>query len=216
MSNLLMYPLYGNPVDFNDISNLVPDMGVISHSLAMQNRWSGNTSYYWSVANHCMHAVEIFKKSFSFFNIKEYSAEYYYVMLRLLLHDAGEAYTGDINAYLKQAVPELRDICDAVQDHVADYFVSKVVPGTLDIAPEDADHIVHTIDRVCGWAEVRTIANENCPFYNFVEGAVSLSILNASLDSLWRVVLECNEPHLSRLKYKSAFVHTSESLSRLH
>lgn len=209
----LMYPLYGDPVDFEDISRLVPDMRVIAHPLAMQNRWHGNTKYYWSVANHCIHAVEIFKKGFGFFGVKEFSPAYYYVMLRLLLHDAGEAYTGDINTYLKHANPELNEICDKVQEHVESYFMPLVTdfPGSLGVESSDIDHIVHTIDKVCGWAEVHTIANETCPLYNFVEDRVPEYILSDSLLSLWNLANECNVPASAEIKYKATFKFLSSA-----
>lgn len=209
----LMYPLYGDPVDFENISSLVPDMSVIAHSLSMQNRWHGNTKYYWSVANHCLHAVEIFKKGFPFFNVKEFSPAYDYIMLRLLLHDAGEAYTGDINTYLKHTSPEINNICDAVQEHVESYFMPLVTDlfSTLGIEPADVDHIVHTIDKICGWVEVHTIANETCPFYNFVEDRVPEYILSDSLLSLWNLANECNVPASAEIKYKAMFKFLSSA-----
>lgn len=203
----LMYPVYGDPVDFENISSLVPDISVIAHALALQNRWHGNTKYYWSVANHCIHAVEIFKHSFEFFNVKEFSPAYRYVMLRLFLHDAGEAYTGDINTYIKHASPEISEICDAVQAHVENHFVPLVTDfsNTLGIYYSDVDHIVHTVDKLCGWAEVHAIANEKCPLYNFVEDVLPEWVLNDALLRLWNIITDCDTPAYSEIRYKTMF-----------
>lgn len=203
----LMYPLYGDPVDFENISSLVPDMLVIAHSLALQNRWHGNTKYYWSVANHCIHAVEIFKRSFEFFNVKEYSPAYHYIMLRLFLHDAGEAYTGDINTYIKHSSPEINAICDAVQEHVESHFMPLVTdfPSTLGIDYADVDHVVYAVDKLCGWSEVRTIANGKCTLYDFVEDVVPEWVLNDALLRLWNIITDCDTPASSEIRYKTMF-----------
>ena len=207
----LMYPLYGDPVDFSNIYSLVPDMRIIAHSLAAQNRWHGNTRHYWSVANHCVHAVEIFRKGFEFFGVKEYSPAYYYTMLRLLLHDAGEAYTGDINTYIKHASQEVNDICDAVQYRVENYLLASVVGTRFLIEETEAAHAVHLIDKLCGWAEVHTLANEECPLYNFVEDQVPPKLLDDALMLVWGLSTELNSPVSSELRYTCAF----DSLSRL-
>ena len=135
----LMYPVYGDPVDFENISSLVPDMSVIAHALALQNRWHGNTKYYWSVANHCIHAV------------------------------------------------------------VTDFS------NTLGIYYSDVDHIVHTVDKLCGWAEVHAIANEKCPLYNFVEDVLPDWVLNDALLRLWNIITDCDTPAYSEIRYKTMF-----------
>jgi uncharacterized protein len=62
------------------------EIEVIAHHLAMQCRFNGATREFYSVAEHCVHASRLVPKEYA---------------LEALLHDAAEAYLGDIIRPLK-------------------------------------------------------------------------------------------------------------------
>jgi uncharacterized protein len=62
------------------------DIRDIAHALAMQCRWTGHSKYHYSVAQHSVYCSQICPKKYA---------------LRLLLHDASEAYISDISRPLK-------------------------------------------------------------------------------------------------------------------
>ena len=62
------------------------DIRDIAHSLSMLCRWTGHTKYHYSVAQHSWYASHLVAPEFA---------------LAALLHDASEAYLGDMNRPLK-------------------------------------------------------------------------------------------------------------------
>lgn len=67
----------------------------IAHSLAHQCRFNGHTHEHYSVAQHCYLASELVFPELA---------------LTALLHDATEAYIGDIVSPLKQMLPNIKEI----------------------------------------------------------------------------------------------------------
>jgi hypothetical protein len=77
-----------------DLANPAADMvdpTDIAHSLSMQCRFNGHTRHYYSVAQHCYLVSDLVP------------AEY---RLEALLHDATEAYVGDLVRPLKEGMRE--------------------------------------------------------------------------------------------------------------
>ena len=68
-----------------------PDINVIAHSLANLNRWCGHTSKPFSVAQHSVLVSYLVPKCYA---------------LEALLHDAPEAYLGDVASPLKKLLPD--------------------------------------------------------------------------------------------------------------
>lgn len=68
----------------------------IAHSLALTNRFTGHTSRPYSVAEHSLLVEEIM--------CREYGPLPPAALLAALVHDAHEAYLGDISTPLKQAL----------------------------------------------------------------------------------------------------------------
>lgn len=70
----------------------------IAHSLSIQNRFIGHTKHPYSVAQHCVNcvavAIDVYKINDSEF------------LLNLLMHDAAEAYIGDIISPVKKLLYE--------------------------------------------------------------------------------------------------------------
>lgn len=69
----------------------VPGIGTIAHALSNINRWTGHTLRPFSVAQHSLLVSYLVPPEFA---------------LEALLHDATEAYLGDIAAPLKSLLPE--------------------------------------------------------------------------------------------------------------
>lgn len=78
----------------------------IAHALSYLPRFSGMTRHFYSVAQHSLMVADM-ARDCAFFDVRD---EQY-----ALLHDAHEAYTGDIPTPLKWACPELK----AIEDRIA-------------------------------------------------------------------------------------------------
>jgi hypothetical protein len=76
-------------VDFTDIG----------HALSMQARFNGHTKQFYSVAQHCVIMSLAVPK-----NLEVYA----------LLHDAAEAYIGDMPQPMKRLFPEFSDLEDSI------------------------------------------------------------------------------------------------------
>lgn len=82
------------------------DIEDIAHSLAMQSRFTGHAKAYYSVAQHCVLA-SIYCESDP---------------LWALLHDASEAYLGDIATPIKRCLHQVRGIEEKLHQAVAAAF----------------------------------------------------------------------------------------------
>jgi 5'-deoxynucleotidase YfbR-like HD superfamily hydrolase len=79
----------------------------IAHSLAMQCRFNGHTDRFYSVAEHCVllsHAVSPGNAPWA------------------LLHDAAEAYIGDMVFPLKEEIPQYKQIEDPIMGVICARF----------------------------------------------------------------------------------------------
>ncbi|KVP39522.1 hypothetical protein [Burkholderia ubonensis] len=83
----------------------------VAHALSLINRYTGHTSYAYSVAQHCV-AVSVYL---------EQTGAPLRVQMAGLLHDAHEAYFGDISAPLK-AFLKVGEFEDRIQAVVAEAF----------------------------------------------------------------------------------------------
>ncbi len=93
------YPLAPTPdqVDIEDIA----------HGLAYQCRFNGQTRYFYSVAQHSLIVADLVPKR---------------LRLAALLHDAAEAYMGDMVKPLKQLFPMFSDIEAKVMDAIGSRY----------------------------------------------------------------------------------------------
>lgn len=69
-------------IDFNDIA----------HALSRIQRFTGHTKEPYNVADHCLHVAELLPPP---------------IRIHGLLHDAAEAYTGDISSPMKWAIEDI-------------------------------------------------------------------------------------------------------------
>ena len=94
MSNPWILMNSGLRVDLLDPDVASIDILDIAHGLSNICRFTGQTSVFYSVAEHCMHVS----------SIVEARTGDPYLTLGGLLHDAHEAYTGDISSPMKAAL----------------------------------------------------------------------------------------------------------------
>jgi 5'-deoxynucleotidase YfbR-like HD superfamily hydrolase len=83
------------------------DIEDIAHGLAYQCRFNGQTNQFYSVAQHSVMVAKMVPK---------------HMQLAALLHDASEAYVGDMVKPLKMLLPEYSLIEEAVTNLIADQF----------------------------------------------------------------------------------------------
>lgn len=115
-----------------DLSNPAPSMVClpdIAHSLALQCRFTGHTVVPYSVARHSLLVADLVPPEFR---------------LQALLHDAHEAYVGDVSTPLKWEVPAFRDVNARVWCAVADAFG---IPRQLDASVKHADRVMLMTER---------------------------------------------------------------------
>jgi len=99
------------------------DIVDIAHALAHQCRWTGHCRFHYSVAQHCYYCSFIGPENEAFDR---------------LMHDAAEAYIGDLNRPLKhytEAGVAYRRQETIVQNAIAERFgFSKIEPSSVKIA----------------------------------------------------------------------------------
>lgn len=118
----------------------------ISHCLAYECRYNGHVpgDNFLSVAEHSIEVCERIQRDVESGSVN--------VALIALLHDAHEAYTGDIVAPLKRLLPEIKDIERGVQAVINDKFgVGEVSDKTY--------RTVKRADEQAGELELLTFAN---------------------------------------------------------
>lgn len=97
----------------------------ISHALSMLCRYGGHTDRFYSVAEHCVHMSRAIEPEHA---------------LWALLHDATEAYMGDLIRPLKRAMPNYVVWEDNLMDHICAKF--GLEPGMPDAVKKLDTHIL--------------------------------------------------------------------------
>lgn len=79
----------------------------ISHALSMLCRYGGHTDRFYSVAEHCVHVSRMVEPEFALWG---------------LLHDATEAYMGDLIRPLKRAMPNYVEFEENLMSYICYKF----------------------------------------------------------------------------------------------
>lgn len=118
------------------------DIEEIAHCLAYECRYNGHIpgDNFLSVAEHSVAVCERIQKDVESGSVN--------VPLIALLHDAHEAYTGDVTAPLKRLLPEIREVERVIQEVVhTKYGISEVSEKTARVVKR-ADEQVGEMERM--------------------------------------------------------------------
>lgn len=119
----------GRPFDFVYPTRCQVDILDIAHALSNLCRFNGHTRSFYSVAQHSVMAATIVPPEHA---------------LAALLHDAHEAYIGDVSTPLKQLVPTYRDIERQIAQRIRGHFA---VPLNLSPEVEHADMVMLATEK---------------------------------------------------------------------
>lgn len=147
MSKIQTYT--GLAFDYLNPSPEMVDIRDIAHSLATAPRFNGHLSVGISVAGHCVTCAEALRGL-------GYS---YDICLQALLHDASEAYIGDIPKPLKELLPEAR---------VIEGNIHEVIAKALE-SPYPFHEAVHKIDVAAMVKESEYLNGHNPEVWGHIE-----------------------------------------------
>lgn len=119
----------GVPFDLTDPNPAAVNLTDIAHALGYLCRFTGHTIHPFSVAMHSLMVADLVPVEHR---------------LQALLHDAHEAYVGDVSTPLKWEVPAFREVSDRVWHAVADAFN---VPRELHPTVKAADRVMLMTER---------------------------------------------------------------------
>lgn len=86
----------------------------IAHALGRVCRFAGHTNRFYSVAEHCVHVALLVPME---------------LVRPALLHDASEAFIGDVTRPLKAMLPDYREIEARVEDAISDRLLADFMPA---------------------------------------------------------------------------------------
>jgi hypothetical protein len=162
----------GKVIDLGMVTADDIDIRDIAHALSLINRYTGHTLVPYSVAQHSVHVSNLVGDEFAKWG---------------LMHDASEAYLGDVSRPLKSMLPDYKLLEEMVQRAVADKFGL-----TLPIPPE-----VKAADNVALMAEKRDLMGSDLGDWGisdlaapdritpFVSWRESKSLFLERFDDLW-------------------------------
>lgn len=96
----------------------------IAHGLGRVCRFAGQTNRFYSVAEHCVHVARLVPVELG---------------RAALLHDASEAFIGDVTRPLKALLPDYQAIERKIEHAIALRFLGKSMWGLHDLAIKAAD-----------------------------------------------------------------------------
>lgn len=120
----------GRYFDFTQPETAIIGIGEIAHALGHLCRFTGHTRQFYSVAEHSWHVSHLVPPGDA---------------LAGLLHDAPEAFIGDVSAPLKHLLPDYRAIEARVEAVVLSRFG---LPSQLPDCVKDADRTMLRVEQV--------------------------------------------------------------------
>ena len=129
--------------DFLDPRSDQFTIGDIAHALSHICRFAGHTRKFYSVAQHCYLASQYVSPKYA---------------MHALLHDAAEAFIGDISTPLKQLLPDYKVIEKRVEAAIFKKFGIEELPQE-----------VHEVDRRLLITEQRDLMPTSNPVWTFEE-----------------------------------------------
>lgn len=119
----------GDFFDFQDPFNHEFDIESIATALSNLCRYTGHVTRFYSVAEHCYLVSLLVPEQFA---------------LEGLMHDASEAFCGDVSSPLKQLLPDYKYIEENVQEAIARYYnLQYPFPPCI----KEADKIAYVTER---------------------------------------------------------------------
>ena len=106
----------GNRFDYSKLEENEYDIRDIAHCLSLQCRYNGHCLSFYSVAEHCCHVSDTLYKEQTTKTLRETIA------LAGLMHDATEAYVGDVVAPLKRLLPQFKSIENDIAFYIEKTF----------------------------------------------------------------------------------------------
>ncbi len=100
----------GKKFDFSNPHPSMIDINDIAHALSNQCRFNGHSRVFYSVAEHSVYVAQLVMETHP------------HLGMPALLHDAGEAYVGDMVSPLKAMMPEFKLMEAKVEKVIADRF----------------------------------------------------------------------------------------------
>lgn len=171
----------------------------IAHGLGRVCRFAGQTNRFYSVAEHCFHVAR---------NVPLEHAR------AALLHDASEAFIGDVTRPLKALLPEYCEIEARIEDTIASRFLSpferSFTPGDFPAEPLKAAPI-EAVDNAMCLLEARELM-PSVPGY-----WTSIPVDPEAWEQVRHTRLNCDRPEFATaawLRAWSRYGHRIEDLSR--
>lgn len=120
--------IFGGPIDPFETSGNVYDMRSIAWSLSMQCRFGGHARQFYSVAEHCYVLSHVVPREYA---------------LVALLHDAAEAYIGDIVVPIKRRLADFKTYEVNLERSIMAYFNIKNYDEAIKVVDEYDKRIVY-------------------------------------------------------------------------
>ena len=163
----------GRVVDLSKLSEDDIDIKDIAHALAHLVRFTGHANRPYSVAQHSMLVADLCPDEHRLWG---------------LMHDASEAYLGDVSTPLKSLLPDYREIEERTQKIIAGRFgLCWPMPSDVKIADREALMIekMDLFDKAIPWPgdfpprhnkQVRSVLNAESAKWLFVEMFKELAV----------------------------------------
>lgn len=138
----------------------------IAQSTAMIARWNGHIRRWWSVGDHCIYVLNLVEKfinahqgddiTFALGGFSEDANR-----LAALLHDATEAYVGDVASPIKSLLPDYRELEHRVQSAIQDHFALPMASQTFIVKAADAAALRVEAREICIRPDIITMNDCN-------------------------------------------------------